>query len=114
MAPRGKRLEPIHPGKYLREEFLKPLGLNANQLAHHLQVPAGRITQILNGERSITADTALRLSRFFGTSPQFWMNAQSHYELEMAEDAGAGEIAEKIQPYHAKVVEKKQSKKVKK
>jgi len=111
MARKSKRLEPIHPGKYLKEEFLKPLGLNANQVAQHLKVPAGRITQILNGERAITADTALRLSRFFGTTPQFWMNAQSHYELEMAEDAGFGQIAETIEPYQVKLVEKKQSRK---
>lgn len=113
MARYQKKLPPIHPGQILREEFLKPLDLNANQLAQKIFVPAGRITQILNGQRAISADTAIRLSKFFGNSPQFWLNMQSHYELELAEDAGAGEIAEKIQPYHAKVVEKNQSKNVK-
>ncbi len=102
MARYSKKLPPIHPGQILREEFLKPLDLNANQLAQKLYVPAGRITQILNGERAITAYTALRLSRFFKTSPQFWMNLQSHYELEMAEDAAAGKIAETIEPYNVK------------
>ncbi len=106
MARYSKKLPPIHPGQILREEFLKPLDLNANQLAQKLYVPAGRITQILNGERAITADTALRLSRFFKTTPQFWMNLQSHYELEMAEDATAGKIAETIEPYNVKSAKK--------
>src|SRR3982751_7023875 len=70
-----------HPGEMLREEFLKPLGLSANQLALDLHVPATRIGQILKGKRGITADTALRLARYFGTSPGFWMNLQKNYEL---------------------------------
>lgn len=103
MVRKSNKLQPLHPGHYLREEFLKPLGMNANQLAQCLHVPAGRITQILNGERAITADTALRLSYYFGTTPQYWMNAQTQYELELAEDELAGKIAESIQPYKYKL-----------
>jgi addiction module HigA family antidote len=81
------RLPPIHPGEILREEFLAPLGISAHQLALALRVPATRINDIVNEKRGITADTALRLSRYFGTTPRFWMNMQASWELEMAEDA---------------------------
>jgi antitoxin HigA-1 len=80
------RLPPIHPGEILREEFLSPLGMSANQLALALRVPATRINDIINERRGITADTALRLSRYFGTTPRFWMNMQASWELEVAED----------------------------
>jgi addiction module HigA family antidote len=80
------RLPPIHPGEILREEFLSPLGMSANQLALALRVPATRINDIVNEKRGITADTALRLSRYFGTTPRFWMNMQASWELEVAED----------------------------
>lgn len=79
-------MPPIHPGETLREDFLKPLGLTANRLAMELVVPATR--DIVRGKRAITADTALRLSRHFGTAPQFWTNLQANYDLELAEDAG--------------------------
>ena len=79
-----KKLPPVHPGEILREELLKPLGLSANQLAIALRVPSGRIVEILNEKRSITADTALRLARYFGTSPDFWMNLQKTYDLDTA------------------------------
>lgn len=76
--------KPIHPGEILSEEFMVPFGLSANKLAHSLDVPANRITGIINGTRSITADTALRLATAFGTTPDFWMNLQSQYALESA------------------------------
>ncbi len=76
--------KPIHPGEILSEEFMVPFGLSANKLAHSLGVPANRIPAIINGTRSITADTALRLATAFGTTPDFWMNLQSQYALENA------------------------------
>ena len=87
MAKKTKIMPPIHPGETLREDFLKPLGLTANRLAMELMVPVTRVNHIARGQRAITADTALRLSRYFGTTPQFWMNLQANYELELAEDA---------------------------
>jgi addiction module HigA family antidote len=80
------RLPPIHPGEILREEFLSPLGMSAHQLSMALRVPATRINDIVNEKRGITADTALRLSRYFGTTSRFWMNMQASWELEVAED----------------------------
>jgi addiction module HigA family antidote len=80
------RLPPIHPGELLREEFLGPLGMSAHELALSLRVPATRINDIVNEKRGITADTALRLSQYFGTTPRFWMNMQASWELEVAED----------------------------
>jgi addiction module HigA family antidote len=74
----------IHPGEHLAEE-LKTLGMSAAELARKIDVPTNRITQILNGERSITGDTALRLAHFFGTSPEFWLNLQGLYELRLAQ-----------------------------
>lgn len=81
-----RKLQPIHPGEVLQEEFLKPMGLSQNRLALDLGVPARRINEIVQGKRSVTADTALRLSRYFGTSPQFWMGLQADYDLDMAND----------------------------
>ncbi|MFN7922681.1 MAG: HigA family addiction module antitoxin [Bryobacteraceae bacterium] len=95
------RTPPIHPGETLREDFLAPLGLTANRLALELRVPATRINDIVRGKRSITADTALRLSRYFGTSPELWINLQANYDLEIARDAHGAEIAKRIQPYRA-------------
>ena len=82
----NSQLPPIHPGEILREEFLSPLGMSAHELALALRVPATRINDIVHEKRGITADTALRLSRYFGTTPRFWMNMQASYELEAAED----------------------------
>jgi addiction module HigA family antidote len=90
-------LPPIHPGEILREEFMEPLGLGQNKLAEALGVDAGRINRIVTGKCSITADTALRLAKYFGTTPELWMNLQSHYELEVAQDEKAKEIDEKVQ-----------------
>lgn len=91
-----KRMAPVHPGEMLREEFLVPLGLSANALALALGVPATRISEIVNERRGITGDTAIRLGEYFRMGPEFWMNLQTHYELEVARDArdaaGAGSI----------------------
>jgi len=94
-------MPPIHPGETLREDFLKPLGLSANRLAMELQVPVTRVNDIVRGKRAVTADTALRLARYFGTTPQFWMNLQANYELELAQDARGVEIADRIRPRRA-------------
>ncbi|OGT99592.1 MAG: addiction module antidote protein, HigA family [Geobacteraceae bacterium GWC2_48_7] len=84
MNPTNK-MRPIHPGEVLREEFLVPLGMTAHALAMELRVPAPRINDIVRERRSITPDTALRLSRYFGTTPQFWMNLQTSFDLKTAE-----------------------------
>ena len=81
-----RRMPPVHPGEILLEEFLKPLGLSQYRLAKGLSVPARRINEIVLGVRSITADTALRLARFFGTSERFWLNLQATYDLEVERD----------------------------
>ena len=83
----AKRIAPIHPGEVLLEEFLKPMGISQYRLAKDITVPARRINEIVHGNRSITADTALRLSRYFGMTEQFWMNLQSHYELEVEKES---------------------------
>jgi addiction module HigA family antidote len=88
-----KKLKPVHPGEILREEFMVPLGLSMNRVAIDLRVPVTRIADIVNERRGITADTALRFARYFKNSPTFWMNLQTRYDLEVAED----EIAYKIQ-----------------
>lgn len=80
------KLPPIHPGEVLLEEFLKPMGLSQNQLALAMRVPARRINEIVQGKRRITPDTALRLARFFNTSPQFWLGLQMDYDLDVAID----------------------------
>jgi addiction module HigA family antidote len=93
----AKKLSPIHPGEHLAD-ILKEAGLSANALALRLRVPANRISGIVKGKRSITAETALRLARYFGTSAQFWMNLQSKYDLEVAEDIVAGRIRKEVVP----------------
>ena len=87
-----------HPGETIREDFLKPLGMSANRLAQALRVPATRLTDIVNGRRGITADTALRLARYFNTTPKFWLNLQSSYELAVASESKAEEIERNVQP----------------
>ena len=87
---------PIHPGEILKMEFLDELELSAYALAKALAVPANRVTAILNGERAITADTALRLSRFFGTTAEFWLNLQVHYDLEVTTRAEARKIDREV------------------
>ncbi len=86
----------VHPGKVLRELFMEPLGLSQNKLAEALDVDPGRISGILTGESGITADMALRLARYFGTTPQVWMNRQSKYDLEVAEERHGGAIERNV------------------
>ena len=93
-------MRPVHPGEILREE-LDALDLSANALSKALGVPVNRITMILNGQRGVTANTALRLARYFGTSPQLWLNLQKTWELRRAEIDAGREIAERITPRHA-------------
>jgi antitoxin HigA-1 len=95
---RPKKLPPIHPGKILLEEFLKPLGMSMNKLADALHVPANRITQIVEGRRSVTGETALRLARYFGTSAEFWLGMQKDYDLEIARDEFEAKIERQVQP----------------
>lgn len=85
---------PIHPGEHLLQDYMKPLALSANRLALDLRVPVTRISELIHGKRRITADTALRLGRYFGTSPEFWLNLQAHYDLQVAED-DLGETVER-------------------
>ena len=98
---RRKELAPVHPGEILQKEFLEPMGISQNKLAIALHVPARRINEIVLGKRSITADTALRLARYFRMSPQFWLGLQMDYELDIAEDALNGQIKEEIKPMSA-------------
>ena len=95
-----KKLAPVHPGEVLREEFLKPFDLTPYAVAAALHVPRTRIERLAREETAVTADTALRLGKYFNTSPAFWMNMQAQYDLETAEDAIASDV-EKISAYPA-------------
>jgi antitoxin HigA-1 len=92
------RLPPIHPGEILREEFLVPLGMSSHELSLALRVPATRINDIVNEKRGITADTALRLSRYFSTTAKFWLNLQASFELEVAEDQLGKAVMREVLP----------------
>ena len=81
------RMRPVHPGEILREEFLAPLAMSANALAMAIHVPANRVSAVLAGKRAVTADTALRLARYFRTTPEFWMNLQQTHDLRVAEES---------------------------
>ena len=100
MEPINK-MRPIHPGEILREEFLLPLGMTAHALALELKVPAPRINDIVRERRAITPDTALRLARYFGTTPQFWMNLQTSYDLKTTERSKGSAIVRQV---HARLV----------
>ena len=94
-----KVLTPIHPGEILFEEFLVPMGLSQYRLAKGIRVSARRINEIVHGKRSITADTALRLARFFGTTDRFWINLQAHYDLEVERDKSLDEIVSGVEVF---------------
>ncbi len=96
-----KKLAPVHPGEILQKEFLEPMSISQNRLAMALHVPARRINEIVLGKRSVTADTALRLARYFRMSPQFWLGLQMDYELDAAEDALEERIEKEIEPISA-------------
>ena len=90
-----------HPGETIREDYLKPLGMSVNKLALELRVPATRMTEIVNGRRGITADTALRLARYFNTTARFWLNLQTSYDLAKASERSLSEIERSVQPREA-------------
>lgn len=92
------KMPPLHPGEMLREEFMRPLGISSNALALALHVPVTRISEIVKERRSVTADTALRLAQYFGMPADFWMNLQTQYELETAEDHLAASIRREVRP----------------
>jgi addiction module HigA family antidote len=91
-------LNPVHPGEILLEDFLKPLAISQYRLAKEIHVPSRRVNEIALGRRGVSADTALRLGRYFNTTPQFWLNLQSHYELDQARLSSAGKIEKTIHP----------------
>jgi addiction module HigA family antidote len=93
-----EKLQPVHPGEVVMEEFLKPMGLSQNRLAIEIGVDARRINEIVQGKRSMTADTALRLARYFGTSAQFWLGLQAEYDLDVATDRLGSRLEREIKP----------------
>lgn len=97
----GRLLSPVHPGEVLRDEFLKPLGLSVYRLARALNVPRPRLNDIVLGRRGVTTDSALRLGRYFGTTPEFWVNLQARHDLDVAERAVGMQIDREIEPYAA-------------
>ncbi len=101
MTAKRKRLEPIHPGEILLEDFMKPQNISINRLARDIIVPPGRISAIVNGKRAITADTALRLGKYFSVSPQIWMGLQVEYDLRVAERTIGDEIAKRVHEHAA-------------
>ena len=94
----AKKLKPVHPGEILIEDFMKPYSLSMNRLALDLRVPVTRIADIVAERRTVTTDTALRLARYFKTTPEFWLNLQTKYDLEVAEDEELAKIERDVQP----------------
>ncbi len=92
------KMRPIHPGEVLREEFLEPLGMTAHALARALRVPPPRINDIVRERRGVSADTALRLARHFGTTPQFWLNLQASHDLKIAMRKGGAKVEREVEP----------------
>ncbi len=92
------KLKPVHPGEILREEFMIPLKLNPHKLAMALRVPAPGIYEIVKEERGVSTEMALRLARFFGTMPEFWVNLQAHFDLEMARDKDQRKVNQEVRP----------------
>lgn len=101
MAARKKLLEPIHPGEVLLEDFMKPLGISINRLARDISVPPGRISAIVNGQRAISADTALRLGKYFGVSPEIWIGLQGDYDLRVAQRMIGSEVEKRVHRHAA-------------
>lgn len=95
---RTRKLKPIHPGEVLQHEFMEPLGLSNYRLAKDTGMPADRVGRLVRGIRGFTADTALRLARYFGTTPEFWMNLQASYDLRRAIDESGGRIEKRVKP----------------
>jgi addiction module HigA family antidote len=101
MPTKKRKMPPVHPGEILREDLMTPLGLSMSGLARDLKVPESRLRDIINGCRGISTDTALRLARYFGNTPQFWMNLQSAYDLEVAIRLTAEKIERDVHPRKA-------------
>jgi addiction module HigA family antidote len=101
MNTKASRIPFPHPGETIREDYLKPLGMSVNKLALELRVPATRLNEIVHGRRGITADTALRLARYFDTTPKFWMNLQTSFDLALAEERTSREIERNVHPREA-------------
>ena len=97
----GRRLPPVHPGEILRDEFLKPMGLSVYRLARALRISRPRLNDIVRGRRGVTVDTALRLGRYFGTTPAFWINLQTRFDLEVADGTVRRKIEQEIEPHAA-------------
>ena len=98
---KSRKLDPIHPGEILMEEFLGPMGLSQNQLANDIGVPPRRINEIIHGKRRVTADTALRLAHYFKMSPQFWLGLQMDYDLDVEEDRLASRLDKEVGVYRS-------------
>jgi addiction module HigA family antidote len=98
MSTRPRKPPPIHPGEILLEKFIKPLNLTMNRLADRLHIAPNRITQIVKGQRSVTGETAPRLARYFGTSPEFWLGLQKDYDLAIARDEFEAQVKRHVQP----------------
>jgi len=92
----NEKIEPIHPGEILLEEFLKPMGISQYRLAKDINVPARRVNEIVHGKRAVSVDTALRLSRYFSLSERFWLNLQTHYDIEVQKDRLDKRIEEEV------------------
>ena len=97
----SRRLPPVHPGEVLREDLMAPLGLSINGLSRDLRVPVTRMSEIVNGRRAVNADAALRLSRYFGNTPEFWINLQAAYDLRVTIHSSAGRIEREVRPRKA-------------
>jgi addiction module HigA family antidote len=102
----GRKLQPVHPGEILREEFMAPLKLSMNRLALELRVPVTRIGEIVHERRGISPETALRLARYFNTSPEFWMNLQTAFDLEMTRNTEQAKVERDVQPLAVSVAGK--------
>ena len=97
----GKRVPPAHPGEILRHDFLEPMGLSVYALANATRMPRSRVNDVVRGRRAITADTALPLARYFGTTPEFWINLQARYDLEVAKETSRRRIEKEVEPHAA-------------
>jgi addiction module HigA family antidote len=97
----AKKLPPITPGDILLEEFMQPMGISQNQLARDIHVPPNRISQIIHGKREITADTALRLGKYFEIEPEFWLNLQVRFNLKLAKEKAGAQIDKEVKAYHS-------------
>ena len=101
MSKKNRQMPTVHPGDFLKEDLMKPLGLSVNGLARELKVPMTRMSEIINGRRALNADTALRLSRYFGSTPEFWINLQAAYDLSVTIDSSAHRIEREVRPRQA-------------